>query len=87
MKCRICQCELFKIENRICCVDCVDNGAWLQEREEYTYDESEIDILNLERDEADNDGQCSMGEAFGDGCYIFICNNCGETDNVAVTEQ
>ncbi len=34
--------------------------------------------VEVERDEAYDNGSCKMGEPQGDGCWIFFCDECGK---------
>jgi len=78
MKCK-CKCgsNLFYIQQMSCCDDCDQNAAWDEETEEYTTDLKTIEDRNLERDYVSEEGECQMGTAYGLGCHIYICSNCG----------
>ena len=80
MKCKKCNCPFFKIDIIPCCDDCRENGAWIAGEGysgEYTTDEILIFKEALERTQVENEGECSMGSAYGAGCYIFTCTSCG----------
>lgn len=77
--------DKFKIEKRDDCADCVHNGANSGYSENktskhfdqgYVYDPEIIKELGIERSEAEDDGECEMGSAEGEGCYIYICSLC-----------
>jgi len=75
MKCKKCQNDLFKIDSKLCCDNCEHNGAYSEG--EYIYDDEEIEELGLTRDQVIEEGNCRKTTAFGSGCYVFICAECG----------
>jgi len=88
MKCKKCECEIFKIKIKMTCYFCEENGAEINEEndsyngEDYIYDKEIISKLGIERTQAIESGLCNVGEAAGMGCWKAICNNCGFKTNL-----
>jgi len=87
MKCKKCNCPLFKIDIIPCCDDCRKNGAWDNlDGQKYITDEKIIFKNSLERTQVQDEGECSMGSAYGAGCYMFTCSSCGYRRNLAIID-
>ena len=73
-----CECghDRFKIEKIPECHGCEFNGAW--DETEYTYDEKTIIQKSLQRTEANEEGNCQLGENYNRGCEMYACGKCGE---------
>ena len=56
------------------CNDCYYNGVWNDEEDDYILKETLS--IDEERTQVEDNGECEIGTAFGNGCYIFICNDC-----------
>jgi hypothetical protein len=76
-KCYTCKNELFKIINIPCCDECSENAAWDPEELAYTTDIKLIDEKELDRCQVEDDGECQFSHAYGAGCKMFICSECG----------
>lgn len=91
MNCRNCMNELFKIEIRIDCSDCVENGAYFEgfgfRVDGYTYDSDFIKEKGLTRDQVENDCECTYGTAHGEGCCIFKCSECKATTHLFMLSE
>jgi len=86
MKCGKCKSNIFTIDIIPCCDDCDQNKAYDHDTEEYTDDIQIIDEKELMRDHVEEEGECEFGSAFGAGCYMFRCVNCGTKTNLSVME-
>lgn len=85
LKCK-CGSESFFIEKSDTCEGCIHNGAdsGLSENEDsphfdsgYVYDPKIIEELMIDRDRAENCGECELGCAEGAGCHVYTCSSCG----------
>ena len=90
-KCRKCNSILFFIYEKNNCFECKYNGVWVTDGSVdglglYTYDTKVIEDNNMIRSEVENDGCCQCGEAFGQGCIMFVCQICGAIDNIALSD-
>jgi hypothetical protein len=86
MKCRKCTSVLFKVQIIGCCDDCSENAAWSPGEQGHTLNLEDINRHGLERTHVEENGECEMGEAFGSGCYQFICSECGGRTHLPVRE-
>jgi len=81
-----CKCgnDTFKIIESFndSCNECRHNGAYDKEKYEYIYDLDEIKNKNLIRDQADQEGECNIGNSNGCGCSIYICAKCRDETNL-----
>ena len=82
MKCKSCGKNQFYIEKLEDCLECEYNGAWSDDQDKYIYNEGEVEKLKLERGQASTEGECFFSETSGEGCYLFICCNCGKKENL-----
>ena len=82
MKCKQCKTELFLITEISDCDKCEHNG-W-HNGEGYRYDTPPKGTL---RDQVEQEGECNLSHAFGAGCWIFTCFNCGEFFNMPTMED
>ena len=81
-----CQCgnELFRIQNNLSCIDCQYNGLYTEDG--YVYRKNIVDE-ELRRNEVDDEGTCMFGTSFGQGCYMFICSECGHETNLLLIDN
>ena len=86
MKCK-CSSDIFKISNRTDCSKCENNGAWSGEQGKYLYDHQEVLESGADRDQAENDGECTMGDSHNSGCYVFSCCSCGKLGHLPLYEH
>lgn len=82
--CKKCKGKLFEIEILKDCAECDFNPAYDDETESWITDQATIDKKELVRDMVENDCECSFGSAYGGGCYMFRCNNCGHMFNLSL---
>ena len=85
MKCKKCENDTFRVQVIPCCHDCDQNPAYDPDLG-YTTDLKVIAEKELVRDGVENDGECDMGNAYGAGCYQFICTACNTRDHLPVVE-
>lgn len=95
--CVYCKGETFKIQKRDDCKNCESNGADSRNSEVedseyydtgYVYDSEIIAGLGIERDQVENEGECKLGYAYGNGCYQFTCSSCGKfNDYIYMSES
>ena len=89
MKCQNCGNNKFLIERIEECDSCEHNGAQLSTDSPYIYD---ADIIiseklkgnDIERDQVEYEGECNMGTAYGDGCYMIKCLKCGHLNHIPI---
>lgn len=85
MKCKKCDNKFFEI--LICkCDGCKFNGAY-DEENGYIYDNKTIKDKGLERDQVFEEGECSFGHCYENGCYIFECSKCKTKTNMPLLEE
>ena len=77
MKCKKCGNNLFYVEVTNSCGECIENGIWTEEG--YVYDKG-----NHERSEVEEEGECAMGSAWGEGCHLYTCQECKHKTNLAI---
>jgi len=82
MNCSKCKGPLFRINHIPCCDDCDQNAAYNPDTEEYTYDLKTIEDKELTRCQVEEEGECRMDSAWGNGCYMFICDRCNHRRNL-----
>lgn len=86
MKCPICKCSKFSIDIIPDCGDCEHNGGYDDELG-YIYDNLQLKEKGIERNQVENEGECKYDSAWGDGCYMFTCIDCGWTKNLALMSE
>lgn len=79
MECKNCRNDLFKISTISECEGCINNGEW-SDSDGYVYP------IESAGTQVMDEGECRMGTSYGDGCYIFKCNKCGEITHLATKE-
>lgn len=79
-----CKCgkEVFRIYESSCCSDCIHNDAWDEQAEEFTDDVEKIERGDLERTYVEENGECNIGSAHGEGCILIVCAECKEMFNI-----
>jgi len=82
MKCGNCQGLLFTITKKKSCHDCVYNGFFDEEADEWQF--GELPSNDIERTMVEEEGECFLNSAYGEGCYLFICSECSSKSNVAL---
>jgi hypothetical protein len=87
MKCTKCKHDLFKIHIEYSCGDCEHNPAWDEDEKKYTLDHDLIRKKGLIRNCVANEGECDMGPAYDNGCYIFTCSKCLRIDYLPMLDQ
>lgn len=89
--CENCGYGYFEIEIKDECSDCIHNGAYIESDDgndwDYIYDEKQIKDNNLQRDQAENDGECRIGQSNNAGCHLYICINCKHETNLPFAED
>lgn len=86
MICEKCGEKVFMIDETYECDDCKYNGAWNTEEEGYTYSQTTIDVLELVRDQVEEEGECLYGRANNGGCYMITCLACKHEFNIPCGE-
>jgi hypothetical protein len=74
-KCSFCGNESFLLVDLDSCATCENNGI-KDEEGDWVYralKEGET------REEVDDDSECLLGNAYGDGCCIMVCSQCDKT--------
>jgi hypothetical protein len=84
MICKKCQNNLFYIQIIDCCDDCIENAAYDEDKEDYTYDLKIIEEKCLNRDHVQEQGECIMGTAYENGCHMYICKKCNYKSNMPI---
>jgi len=90
MKCKKCNCPFFKIDIIPCCDECRENAAWvdvIHGTGSYTLNKTYIEYRELKRNHVEENGECEMGAAYGDGCYMFTCANCGARSHLPMSDS
>lgn len=82
-ECYRCGKDMFKIERRKTCTGCEYNPVHDEVRNEWTTNRH-VAYLKGQVSMVESEGECEFGAAFGLGCYLFKCNNCGHQFNVAM---
>jgi len=79
IKCK-CGSTSFTIRYRPECAACEYNGyeEWDEDGEEYEYRYAESKRGDRERVQVDDTGCCFWDEAFGGGCNMLTCTECGK---------
>ena len=73
LKCPKCEQIAFQvIINKECLPECIYNGCYDDDADEYVYTNHELG------DEAAENSSCKMGCNYNNGCYLFYCLNCQE---------
>ena len=72
-RCIYCKNESFFFVDKDDCKTCENNG--IKDDDGYSYRRPEPDE---ERTEVEDDGECLLGYANGQGCSIVVCSRCGE---------
>jgi len=85
-KCSKCKNDVFMIEEKESCDECVYNGAYDDNEGDYIHDKDIINRLNLERTQAFDNGECEIGSAHDKGCCMFHCTMCREQYNIPMVE-
>lgn len=81
MKCKKCKTNMFTIDVRQDCDDCEYNG-WIS-KDGYEYSEPPEDV---ERNMVEQEGECYHGTAYGCGCWLIKCTECGHIEHVSAVE-
>lgn len=76
MECKNCGNDTFKVVKKIMCECCTFNHAWDVETGEYISNEKVIEEKDLCRDHVEQEGECELGNAHGEGCYVLMCSIC-----------
>ncbi len=66
----------FSVKTPNDCDACDHNGAYDPSIDEYVYNEKDVELAGLERDQVTEQGECSLGTSYDRGCYIITCNSC-----------
>lgn len=83
MKCKKCGSNTFTIEIRTDCEDCEYNGWRDDSSNSYKYTQPPE---GTDRDQAEQEGECYMGNSFNYGCQIAVCVGCGKKEHIAMVE-
>jgi hypothetical protein len=76
LKCE-CGATIFNIFKNASCDNCKHNGYIdLDDESRYSYGTSN---KGIPRTEVSDEGECELGQAFGEGCYRHLCAVCGKT--------
>jgi len=70
--CLSCRNESFFFVRKESCETCENNGISVAEG--YAYKKQKEDE---KRTEVEDEGECLLGEAHGEGCTILVCSKCG----------
>ena len=98
-KCGKCGSECIRIFHRSTCKDCLHNGFQIDDEVYEKLGEDDYDTwfydedlrqraikksgMDIEREESEWNGSCEIGDAGGEGCWKFVCCECGElVDNL-----
>ncbi len=84
MICNKCNNNKFYITVIPCCDDCDQNGYY--EDDKFITDNKQIYDEDLVRNQVENDGECQIGSAHGEGCHLYTCTQCKALDHVPVIE-
>jgi hypothetical protein len=71
--CIHCLNETFFLAEKTSCKECSNNG--IKEGEEWVYRDLKE---GEERTQAEEDAECLLGSAHGEGCSIIVCADCGK---------
>ena len=76
--CNNCEQTAFSIERELYCSECENNRAWDEDTQKWINDPKLIEEKELVRDHVEDAGECDIGTAYGEGCYVIYCLNCGQ---------
>jgi hypothetical protein len=80
-----CNCgnDTFKMLEKQCEI-CEHNGVWSEEEDRYVYIDASKKVF---RTQAYDEFECLKGDNFGNGCWTYVCTECGEESIIPRVEE
>ena len=82
MKCKQCKKNLWRITTKNDCAMCENNMYHDTTTDEYEFYSANNENLIMDYNMVAEDGKCYLGISYDYGCHIYVCDNCGWTENL-----
>ena len=82
MNCKKCKNNLWRITTKKSCDNCENNMYHDTQTDEYEFYSKDNENLIMDYNMVGEEGECFLGASYDYGCHIYVCDNCGWTENL-----